>query len=186
LTEAGEPASLRYDTTGVEGTFMADQRYPVRRSRGFVGPVLGGLAIIAALIAGIAFRRELWRFVRWAGAAINDWLTGWVPAHQRETGAIAGFAVLTLAINWIAHVRGRLRAWIFALVVEIGLWLLFWYSPGIPSLNDLFGFRIPKLSSSAVALSGALVIALTGAVFWFLEAREEWLAYRRRHHVDND
>ncbi len=165
---------------------MADQRYPVRRSRGFVGPVLGGLAIIAALIAGIAFRRELWRFVRWAGAAINDWLTGWVPAHQRETGAIAGFAVLTLAINWIAHVRGRLRAWIFALVVEIGLWLLFWYSPGIPSLNDLFGFRIPKLSSSAVALSGALVIALTGAVFWFLEAREEWLAYRRRHHVDND
>src|SRR6266545_2815696 len=82
LTEAGEPASLRYDTTGVEGTFMADQRYPVRRSRGFVGPVLGGLAIIAALIAGIAFRRELWRFVRWAGAAINDWLTGCGPGSS--------------------------------------------------------------------------------------------------------
>jgi hypothetical protein len=165
---------------------MADQRYPVRRSRRFVGPVLGGLALIAALIAGIAYRRELWRIARWAGGAINHWLTGWVPAHQRETGAILGFAVVALAINWIAHVRGRLRAWIFALVVEIGLWLLFWYGPGVPPLNELFGLRIPRLSSSAVAVSGAWVIALTGAVFWFLEAREEWLAYRRRHHVDDD
>jgi hypothetical protein len=165
---------------------MADQRYPVRRSRGFVGPVLGGLVLIAAVVAGIAFRRELWRVVRWVSVTIHDWSTAWVPAHQRETGAIVGFAVLALVINWVAHVRGRLRAWVFALVVEIGLWLLFWYGPGIPSINDLSGLRIPQLSSPAVALSGALVIALTGAVFWFLEAREEWLAYRRRHHVDDD
>src|SRR6266545_2815697 len=103
--------------------------------------------------------------------------------HRLPAGALALRAVGRRGHQRLAH---RLRAWIFALVVEIGLWLLFWYSPGIPSLNDLFGFRIPKLSSSAVALSGALVIALTGAVFWFLEAREEWLAYRRRHHVDND
>ncbi len=93
---------------------------------------------------------------------------------------------MALIINWLAHVRGRLRAWIFALVVEIGLWMLFWNGPGIPSLNDLSGLKIDKLSPSAIALSGALVIAVTGAVFWFLEAREEWLAYRRQHHVDED
>src|SRR6266498_3667807 len=173
------------DLTRVEGVPMADQR-SVRRSGGLLGPVVGGLVLIGALIAVIAFRNQLWQFLKWVSHIIGNWVTVWAPAHQRQTGAIAAFAILALALNWIAHVRGRLRAWIFALVVEIGLWLLFWNGPGIPSLNDLFGFRIPKLSSSAVALSGALVIALTGAVFWFLEAREEWLAYRRRHHVDND
>src|SRR5438874_6560741 len=163
---------------------MADQR--VRRSGGLLGPVLGGLLLIAALVAAIAFRTQLWQFVRWATRTIGHWLTGWAPAHPSQTGAIAGFAVVALIINWIAHVRGRLRAWIFALVVEIGLWLLFWNGPGIPSLNDLSGLKIPKLSPGAIALSGALVIAVTGAVFWFLEAREEWLAYRRQHHVDED
>ncbi|SRR6266568_2186566 len=165
---------------------MADRSYPVRRSRGLMGPVLGGLVLIAVVVAGVAFRRELWRFARWAGGTANRWLTEWAPAHPRQTQAIVGFAVMALIINWLAHVRGRLRAWIFALVVEIGLWMLFWNGPGIPSLNDLSGLKIDKLSPSAIALSGALVIAVTGAVFWFLEAREEWLAYRRQHHVDED
>ena len=102
---------------------MADQRYPVRRSRGLLAPVLGGLVVVAAVVAGIAFRQPLWRFARWAGRSVNDWLTVWVPAHPRQAGAIAGFAVVALVLNWIAHVRGRLRAWIFALVVEVELWL---------------------------------------------------------------
>ncbi len=165
---------------------MADQRYPVRRSRGILSPVLGGLVLIAVVVAGVAFRQELWRSAQWAGHTISTWLTGWVPGHPRQTQAIVGFAVVALIINWIAHVRGRLRAWIFAIVVEIGLWLLFWNGPGIPSLNDLSGLKIPKLAPAAIALSGVLVIAVTGIVFWFLEAREEWLAYRRQHHVDED
>jgi hypothetical protein len=165
---------------------MAERRYPVRRSRGLLGPVLGGLVLIGALVAAIAFRQELWRSLRWIGHTIGNWLTGWVPDHPRQTMAIVGFAVVALVLNWIAHVRGRLRAWIFALVVEIGLWVLFWTGPGIPSLNDLSGLKIDKLTPGATALSGVLVIAVTGAVFWFLEAREEWLKYRRQHHVDDD
>ena len=148
--------------------------------------MLGGLLLIAALVAAIAFRTQLWQFVRWATRTIGHWLTGWAPAHPSQTGAIAGFAVIALGINWIAHVRGRLRAWIFALVVEIGLWLLFWNGPGIPPLNDLLGFKIPKLSGSEIALSGALVIALTGVVFWLLELRESWLSYRHKHTVDDE
>jgi len=165
---------------------MTGQRYPARRSRGLLGPVLGGLVLIAALVAVIAFRTQLWQFLKWASRTINHWLTGWAPAHPRQTVAIVGFGILALVINWIAHVRGRLRAWIFALVVEIGLWLLFWNGPGIPSLNDLMGLRIARLSPTEIALSGALVIAVTGIVFWLLELRESWLAYRHQHTADDE
>jgi len=186
LTKAPRACEPRVNTTSVEEAGVADQRYPVRRPRGLLRPVLGGLLLIAAVVAGIAFRRELWRLARWAGGTVTGWLSGWVPAHPRQTQAIIGFAIVALVINWIAHVRGRLRAWIFALVVESGLWLLFWTGPGIPSLNDLSGLKIEKMGPGAIALSGILVIAITGVVFWLLEAREEWLAYRRQHHVDDD
>ncbi|HEX6869569.1 MAG TPA: hypothetical protein VF163_00600 [Micromonosporaceae bacterium] len=164
---------------------MVDQRSD-SRSRGLLTPVLGGIALIAALVAAIAFRAELWEFLKWLGRTVGTWLTDWVPDHPRETGAILGFAVVAFAINWIAHVRGRFRAWVFALVVEVGLWLLFWYGPGIPSLNDLVGLNIPTMSATAIVVSAAVVIALTGALFWFLEVREEWRKYRRRHHVEED
>jgi hypothetical protein len=163
---------------------MADQR--TRRSSGLLGPVLGGLVLIVALVAVIAFRLQLWAFLKWLTHTLSHWLTVWAPAHPRQTAAIAGFAVIALAINWIAHVRGRLRAWIFALVVEVGLWLLFWNGPGIPSLNDLFGLKLPKLSGTEIALSGVLVIGLTGLVFWLLELRESWLSYRHKHSVDDE
>jgi hypothetical protein len=163
---------------------MADMR-SARRSGGLLGPVVGGLVLIAAVVAVIALRDQLWQFLRWAGHVVRDWTTVWAPAHQRQTGAIVGFAVVAFLINWIAHVRGRLRAWIFALVVEIGLWLLFWSGPGIPSLNDLLGFRIPRLTPSEIAISGALVIAVTGVVFWFLELRESWRKYLHQHSVED-
>jgi hypothetical protein len=165
---------------------MADQRYPVRRSRGLLGPVVGGLALVAAVVAVIALRTQLWHFAKWVSRTISHWLTGWVPAHPHQTAAIIGFAIVALIVNWIAHVRGRLRAWIFALVVEIGLWLLFWYGPGIPSLNDLLGLKIPRLSPREIAVSGAVVVAVTGGVFWLLELREGWRAYRRQHNVDEE
>jgi hypothetical protein len=165
---------------------MADQRYPVRRSRGLLGPVVGGLALIATVVAGIALRIQVWQFVKSAGRTVSRWFTGWAPAHPHQTAAIVGFAIVALIVNWIAHVRGRLRAWIFAVVVEVGLWLLFWNGPGIPSLNDLLGLKIARLSPGEIALSGALVVAITGAVFWLLELREGWRAYRRQHNVDEE
>lgn len=165
---------------------MADQRYPVRRSRGLLAPAVGALALIAALVAVIAFRVQVWHFARRAGHVIRVWFTEWIPDHPRQTGAIIGFAIVAFVINWLAHVRGRLRAWLFAVIVEIGLWLLFWYGLGIPSLNELLGLQIAKLDTSAVVVSGAVVIGITGALFWFLEAREEWRQYRRQHHVDED
>jgi len=91
---------------------------------------------------------------------------------------------LAFVLNWLAHVRGRLRAWIFAIVLEIGLWLLFWFGAGIPPLNELMGLNIEKMGATTVILSGLIVIALTGAIFWWLEAREEWRRYR--HRVDTD
>ncbi len=165
---------------------MADQHYPAHRPHRLLMPVISGLVLIIVVVAGIAFRQQFWQFVQWSWRSVGTWFTGWVPAHRAQTGAIVGFAVVALIINWVAHVRGRMGAWIFAVVVEIGLWTLFWYGPGIPSLNDLAGLHLPRLAAGAVALSGFLVIAVTGAVFWILEAREEWLSYRRRHQVAED
>jgi hypothetical protein len=163
---------------------MVDQ--PVRRSRGILAPIVGGIIVIGALVAAIAYRSQLWDALKWVGRNASSWITDWVPNHPGETGAILGFAVVAFVINWLAHIRGRLRAWIFAIVVEVGLWLLFWYGLGIPSLNELFGLNITRMTSSAIFISAAFVIGLTGVVFWFLESREEWNKYRRRHHVDED
>lgn len=154
--------------------------------RSLLKPVVSGLLLIVAIIAAVYFRAQLWDFLKWAGRSFGDWLTDWVPNHAGATTAIVAFAVVAFAINWFAHVRGRLRAWIFAIVVEIGLWLLFWYGLFIPSFNELFGLNIEKITPNEAVLSGAVVIALTGLIFWFLEAREEWNKYRRQHNADDD
>ena len=154
------------------------------RSRGLLAPVIGGLIVIVALVAGIAYRSQLWEFLKWVGGLIGDWFTTWVPDHPGQTAAIGGFAVFAFALNWLAHVNGRLRAWIFAIVVEVGLWIIFWYGIGIPPLNELVGLNISKMTSGAVATSAIIVVAVTGVVFWFLEAREEWHKYRRRQNVE--
>src|SRR5262245_57048214 len=101
---------------------MVQQSYSVRRrSRGFLSPVLGGLTLIAALVAAIYFRSELWEAAQWLGRTVSVWLTDWAPNHLGETSAIVGFAVVSFALNWFAHVSGRLRSWVFAIVVELGL-----------------------------------------------------------------
>jgi len=157
-----------------------------RSERSLLAPVLGGLALIAALILAIYFRAELWRGTKWVANATSDWATDWVPNHPGQTVAIAGFTVFAFVLNWFAHIRGRLRAWIFAIVVEFGLWLLFWFGAGIPPLNELIGLNIEKMAGTTVIISGLIVIGITGAIFWFLETREEWRKYRHRHDVDDD
>ena len=155
--------------------------------RSLLAPVVGGIALIVALVLAIYFRSELWRGAKWLGDATGTWATEWVPDHPGQTTAIVGFVVLSFLLNWIAHVRGRLRAWVFAIVVELGLWLLFWLGAIIlPPLNELLGLNFEKMSATLVVLSGLIVVAVTGAIFWFLEMREEWRKYRRRHHVDED
>jgi hypothetical protein len=161
---------------------MVDQR--PARSRGLLKPVLGGIALIAAVVAIIYFRAEIWSALKWLFRTFGDWLTEWVPNHPGQSSAIIGFAVLAFVVNWLAHVRGRLRAWVFAIVVEIGLWFLFWYGAGIPSLNELFGLDIEKMDFRLALTSGLIVIAVTGVIFWFLELREEWKKYR--HSTDPD
>ncbi len=152
--------------------------------RSLLRPVVGGIVLILAIILAVYFRSQLWDAIKWVGRAFSDWLTDWVPSHAGATTAIVAFAVVAFGINWLAHVRGRLRAWIFAIVVEIGLWLLFWYGLGIPSFNDLFGLHIEKITPNEAVLSGVIVVAVTGLIFWFLEAREEWNKYRRQHNPE--
>ncbi len=156
-------------------------------SRSVLKPVLGGILVLAALVAAICFRAELWEFLKLVGRQARFVLTEWVPNHPGQATATLVFILLSFAINWIAHVRGRFRAWVFAVVVELGLWLLFWYGAVIiPPLNEMIGTNIEKMTFTTVIVSGLVVFVITGAIFWFLETREEWNKYRRRHHVDED
>jgi hypothetical protein len=156
------------------------------KTRSFLKPIIGGLVLVAALVGVIAFRTQLGTGLKKAGIKTGNTLVDWVPDHPAQTVAIVMLGLVAFGINWIAHIRGRLRAWIFAIVVEIGILVLFWNSLGIPSLNELFGLNIDGLTANEQLISGAVVIVLAGLVFWFLESREEWNKYRRRHNPDDN
>jgi hypothetical protein len=156
------------------------------KTRSFLKPIIGGLVLVAALVGVIAFRTQLGDALKKAGIKTGNTLVDWVPSHPAQTVAILMLGLVAFAINWVAHVRGRLRAWMFALVVEIGIFVLFWNSLGVPSLNELFGLNIDGLSANEQVITGAVVIILAGLIFWFLEAREEWNKYRRRHNPDDN
>ena len=143
------------------------------KTRSFLKPVIGGI-LIGAIVAIIAFRSQLWDLLKsWSKEGGNA-LLNWVPNHPGATLVIVVALLVAFAINWVAHVARPDRAWIFALVVEAELWVLFWNSLGIPSLNDLFGVNTEKISandrSSAVSRDHH---PLAGMVFWFLESKEE-------------
>jgi hypothetical protein len=156
------------------------------KTRSFLKPIIGGLVLVAALVGVIAFRTQLGDALKKAGIKTGNTLVDWVPSHPAQTVAIVMLGLVAFAINWVAHVRGRFRAWIFALVVEVGIFVLFWNSLGVPSLNELFGLNIDGLSANEQVITGAVVIILAGLIFWFLEAREEWNKYRRRHNPDDN
>ena len=155
-------------------------------SRSILKPILGGILVLVALVAAIYFRAELWEFLKLVGRQVRYVLTEWIPDHPGQAVAVLAFIVIAFVINWIAHIRGRFRAWVFAVVIELGLWLLFWYGLFIPSIKDLIGLEVEQMNFRTVMISGLVIIGLTGAIFWFLESKEEWNKYRRRHHVDED
>ena len=154
------------------------------KSRSLLAPLVGGVVLIALLFLIIAFRSQLGEFITNAGSEGGNQLIAWVPDHLGETLAIAVAFLVAIGLNWIAHIAGRLRAWMFVLVVEIGLWVLFWNSFGIPSLRELVGLdpETLQLNATEQAVSLVIVLFLSGIVFWILEAREGW--QRRRDQLE--
>jgi hypothetical protein len=151
------------------------------KSRSVLAPIIGGLVIIAALFLIIAFRSQLRDLISSSSKSNTNTIAGWVPDHQAATLAIVIAFLITIAIDWVAHLVGRLRAWIFVLVVEIGLWILFWNSLGIPSLKHLVGLdSLERISTQAQFYSGALIFVLSGVIFWILEAIEAFKEKRAR------
>ena len=156
------------------------------KTKSFLAPIVGGVILIVAVVGLIAFRNQLGDLIASSSKQGSQAVIDWVPNHPSETLAIVVGFLVAFGINWIAHVVGRLRAWMFAIVVEAGLWFLFWNSIGvIPSLKELFGI------SDDVALTGneqvvtlVIVIVLSGVIFWILEMRENWAKYRRRHNEE--
>jgi uncharacterized membrane protein YpjA len=153
------------------------------KSRSLLAPLIGGVVLIALLFLIIAFREQLADVISSSSAEGGGAILAWVPDHLGATLAIVVAFFVAIAINWIAHVAGRLRAWIFVLVVEAGLWILFWNSFGIPSLKDLVGLEnLERITPTEQAISGAIILFLSGFVFWILEAKESW--QKRRESLD--
>jgi hypothetical protein len=155
------------------------------KSRSLLAPLIGGVVLIALLVLIIAFRNELADAISSTSSEGGSAIISWVPDHLGATLAIIVAFFVAIAFNWVAHITGRLRAWIFVLVVEAGLWILFWNSVGIPSLKDLFGFEnLERITPTEQAVSGLIVLFLSGIVFWILEAKEKF--QERRHRLDDD
>jgi hypothetical protein len=154
------------------------------KSRSLLAPFIGAIVLIALLVLIIAFRQQLADVITRTSAEGSSRLIAWVPDHLDETFAIVVAFLVAIGINWVAHVAGRLRAWIFVFVVEIGLWILFWNSLGIPSLRELVGLdpESLRLTPTEQAVSLAIILVLSGVVFWILEAREAWK--QRRESLD--
>ncbi len=155
------------------------------KTKSFLKPVVGGVVLIGAVVAIIAFRNQLGDAIASGSREGGKTIVDWVPDHPSETIAIVVGFLVAFGINWIAHVVGRLRAWIFAIVVEAGLWLLFWNSVGIPSLKELMGIGDDvALTGNEQVITGLIIILLSGAIFWILEMRENWAKYRRKHNEE--
>ena len=154
------------------------------KSRSLLAPFIGAIVLIALLVLIIAFRQQLADVITRTSAEGSSRLIAWVPDHLDETFAIVVAFLVAIGINWVAHVAGRLRAWIFVFVVEIGLWILFWNSLGIPSLRELVGLdpETLRLTATEQAVSLAIILVLSGIVFWILEAWEAWK--QRRESLD--
>ncbi len=154
---------------------------PGSKSRSLLAPLIGGVVLIVLLVGVIAFRNQLGDLITDTSREGGGTVLKWVPDHLGATLAIVVAFLAALGFNWIAHVSGRLRAWIFVLVIEIGLWFLFWNSVGIPSLKDLFGLdTLERITPTEQVVSLLIILFLSGIVFWFLEAKESWGARRHR------
>jgi preprotein translocase subunit YajC len=154
------------------------------KSRSLLAPIISAIVLIALFVLIIAFRQQLADVITRSSTEGGSRLVAWVPDHLDETLAIVVGFFVAIGINWIAHVAGRLRAWLFVFVVEIGLWILFWNSLGIPSLRELVGLNPEtlQLNGTEQAVSLIIILFLSGIVFWILEAREAWK--QRRESMD--
>jgi len=153
------------------------------KSRSVLKPFIGGVVLIAILVLLIAFRAQLGDLISSSSKEGGSTIISWIPDHQGATFAIVIAFLIAIAIDWVAHIVGRLRAWIFVFVVEVGLWILFWNSLGIPALKDLVGLdddKLERISPTAQFYSGLIIFLLSGIIFWILEAKEAFQQRRTR------
>jgi len=160
---------------------------PETKTRSFLKPVVGGIVLIALLAGLLAFRHQLSDALSHGSGKGSSALLGWIPNHGSETVTIAVCFLVAVGLGWIAHIVGRLRAWIFAVIVDIGLWVLFWNDLGFGSIKSMVGVSDGvKLDGKEQVIALLIVLVLSGFVFWILEAKESWSQYRHRQATSAD
>jgi hypothetical protein len=153
---------------------------PATRTRGsLLQPIIAGAVVVLVLALIGAFRDQLLDAIHSSSEKSSGGLKNWIPDHKGETVIIGITFLIFLGIDYVAHLVGRLRAWLFVVVVQIGVWFLFWNDFGnLGSGRDIVGLDARHLSGVAQINALLIVMVLSGVIFWILEAREEFAKRR--------
>ncbi len=150
-------------------------------TRNIIKPIIAGAVVVLILALIGAFRNQLLDAIHSSSKEGSGKLSQWIPEHKGETVIIGVAFLIFLGVNYVAHIVGRLRAWIFVVVVEAGVWFLFWNDFGsLGSGRDIVGLQERHLSGLAQINALVIILVLSGIVFWFLEAKE---GFDKRQHA---
>ena len=144
------------------------------KTRSLLKPIIAGVAVIVVLVLLVLLWNPISDAISGQARSGFSRFINWIGDNPLKALVVFVLFALFLAGNYVAHRVGRLRAWLFVVVVEIGLWILFWNQTVIPPLKDFFGLSEVKLDLATQAVSGIVVLVLSGVIFWILEAREAW------------
>jgi hypothetical protein len=158
-------------------------------SRKLLWPAISALVLLVIFSALFYFREQVFDALAKSTASSFHSLSDWIPKHTTELTVILITLAICIAVDWVAHIVGRLRPWIFVVVFQIGVWILFWNTFIGESGKDSLGIdslKSANLSVKEQAISMLFILVVSGIVFWILEAKENWNRYRHSQSTDGD
>jgi hypothetical protein len=149
-------------------------------------PAISAIVLLVVFSALFLFRDRVFDALSSSSESGFQKLFSWIPDHKGQTTVILVTLAICIAVDWVAHIVGRLRPWIFVVVFQIGVWILFWNTFIGESGKDSLGLsNVGDLSVKEQAISILIVLIISGVVFWILEAKENWNKYRHSQSTED-
>lgn len=149
-------------------------------------PAISAIVLLVVFSTLFLFRDKVFESLGKSGSHGFKSLFSWIPDHKGQTTVILVTLAICIAVDWVAHIVGRLRPWIFVVVFQIGVWILFWNTFIGQSGKDSLGLsKVGDLSVKEQAISILIILVISGIVFWLLEAKENWRKYRHQQSTED-